>query len=135
MPFFEWSNNLSVKIQSIDNQHRKLVNIINELHDAMKTGKAASIINDVLGRLVNYTKEHFAFEERLFSQFGYPAATIHKHQHDALVKQVEDLVRKADAGALGLGITLFDFLKKWLTEHIMKDDMAYSGFLVEKGVK
>jgi len=65
MALFTWSNEYSVKIQSIDRQHQKLIDMVNELHEAMKAGKGSLLAPDIVGRLATYAQEHFAHEEEM----------------------------------------------------------------------
>ena len=133
MPFMSWSDDLSVQISSIDEQHRKLLSIINNLHDSMQLGKANTVMRRILAELASYTATHFAHEERLFRQYSYSNSISHQSSHASLVSQLKELQKQFDAGA-PISIKTFGFLKKWLTEHILKDDRAYSQFLRSKGV-
>jgi hemerythrin-like metal-binding protein len=135
MPFITWSDRLSVGIESIDNQHKNLVEIINDLNDAMEANAADEIMQGIFERLTRYTVEHFAFEEELFDQYGYKGSAAHKAQHEALIATVIALKDKMESGSNRLGIEVMEFLKRWLTDHILKTDMDYAKQLVAKGVK
>jgi len=130
-----WSANLSVNIKLIDDQHKKLVGMINELHKAMKLKKSNSAMGTILDRLVDYTASHFAVEEKLFAQFGYPEEKIHAELHRKLVAQVVDIQKKFKAGDAMLSMELMTFLKEWLVKHIQGTDKKYTSFLREHGVK
>ena len=130
-----WSANLSVDIKLIDEQHKKLVGMINELHKAMKLKKSNSAMGAILDRLVDYTASHFATEEKLFAQFGYPEEKAHVELHRKLVAQVVDIQKKFKAGDAMLSMELMTFLKEWLVKHIQGTDKKYSSFLREHGVK
>ena len=133
MPLISWSDELSVQIASIDAQHQKLVSIINSLHDSMQLDKANAVMRRILAELASYTATHFSHEERLFKQYGYLDSASHQTSHASLVAQLHDLQTPFDAG-VPISLKTFSFIKKWLTEHIMKDDRAYSQFLRSKGV-
>ena len=109
--------------------------MINVLNDAIELGKANEAQEKVLNGLVLYTEKHFAYEERLFKKFGYAEQQSHFNEHTELVDQVKDLQKKMKEGDFMLSIELMLFLKDWLTKHILKTDMAYAPFLIEKGVK
>ena len=130
-----WSSNLSVNIKQIDDQHKKLVGMVNELHKAMKLKKSNSVMGAILDRLVDYTASHFATEEKLFAQFGYPEEKAHVELHRKLVVQVVDIQKKFKAGDAMLSMELMTFLKEWLVKHIQGTDKKYSSFLRERGVK
>jgi len=135
MALFEWSDDYSVKVPSIDQQHKKLVGMLNELHDGMMGGAGTAHLEGVLSGLIDYTAYHFAHEEELFATHGYPQAEEHTAEHKALVGQVVDYKRKFDAGEVSLNMELMMFLKDWLIKHILGSDKAYSGHLVERQVQ
>jgi hemerythrin-like metal-binding protein len=135
MAFYEWTPRLSVGIGSIDRQHRTLIDYINTLADAVATGtNAKTVIGTTLNNLVTYTKMHFMYEEMLFDRFGYAESAEHKAHHVSLVDRVAAYADRFKAGDVGLGGEVLEFLKDWLNHHILKDDVAYSGFLIEHGV-
>ena len=134
MPLFQWSQNLSVNIKEIDNQHKKLVELINLLHDSMKSGKGKDVMGKILTDLTNYTVYHFGTEEKLFQQYGYSEYSKHKKEHDDLTKQVLEIKAKFESGNTSITIEVMNFLKDWLSKHILYTDKRYSGFLNAKGV-
>lgn len=135
MALFEWRDDYSVKIPSIDAQHQRLVAILNELHESMVSGHGAERLRAVLGELVAYTAEHFAYEEALFAEHGYPNAAAHTAEHQRLVEQVLEFKRKYEGGQAAINMALMKFLKDWLIKHILGSDKAYGGHLVERGVR
>lgn len=134
MSLFEWSDKFSVEITSIDEQHKKLVNFINNLDDAMIVGKGKHVIGGILDGLVHYTIEHFDYEEQLFDTHGYPDADAHKKEHKDLVAQVARFKQSFKSGKEELTKDLMDFLKDWLMNHIMDIDKKYSPFLKDKNI-
>lgn len=134
MAFIDWKDELSVNIRMIDDQHKELIKLINELSDAMKVGKGKDVMGKVLSKLVDYTKMHFGTEERLFQTHGYPGYIAHKSEHDKLTKQVLDLKTKFDNGQSVITVEVMNFLKDWLQKHIIGTDKKYSSFLIGKGV-
>jgi methyl-accepting chemotaxis protein len=133
--FFPWNNNLSVDIKQIDEQHKKLVAMVNELHRAMKLKQSTSVLGSILGRLAEYTVSHFGTEEKLFAQYGYPEEKSHVEIHRKLVAQVVEIQKKFQAGEAMISMELMTFLKDWLVNHIQGTDKKYSSFLRGKGVK
>lgn len=126
MAIINWSENLSVKIKSIDEQHKKLVLLINNLHDAMRAGKGKDVLGPILDELVSYTKTHFTYEEGLLSKAGYMELQGHKREHTALIDKVEELQKKYKAGNTTITIETMTFLKDWLNGHILGTDRRYS---------
>jgi hemerythrin len=136
MAFFEWNESLNVGVDSINEQHKKLVAMVNDLHDAMQKGQAASVLGKTLDGLVNYTKTHFAYEEKLFADTGYADAAAHKLEHDKLTATVVSVQQKYNGGAGdSLSGSVMDFLKSWLVEHIQGTDRKYGPHLQAKGVR
>lgn len=78
MALITWNENYSVKVKQFDDQHKKLIDMINELHDAMKVGKGKDVMEKILAGLIQYTVTHFANEERLMKQHNYPDYEQHK---------------------------------------------------------
>jgi hemerythrin-like metal-binding protein len=135
MALFVWNEKLSVGIPSIDNQHKKLVTFINQLHDGMMAGKGKEVVGPVLKGLIEYTATHFKYEEQLFAKTGYAEAADHKKHHDDLVRQVMDIQKKYEqSGPNALTIQVMNFLKEWLTGHILGADKRYVAHLTAKGV-
>ncbi len=134
MALIEWSEELSTGIQEVDNQHQRLVGIINELHMAMLDRREKQAMSRIFTELVDYTKTHFAFEEELFERHGYPAEAAHKLQHQHLAQKVIDLKEEFDAGNTAVTLEVMRFLRDWLADHIIGSDKRYAPFLIGKGV-
>ncbi len=132
--FIEWSDVLSVGIDEIDSQHKVLVDLINEMHEAIHQRHGSGVVRDVLSKLAEYTKIHFAVEESLMRILGYPDYEEHKAQHQELIHSMMDLQQKVDSGKTAIGFELMHFLKIWLTNHIMESDQEYGEYFVEAGV-
>lgn len=136
----EWTNELSVGIQEIDEQHKILVDLLNRLHEAIITRHEKDVIGGILSELIQYTIVHFAVEESLMRIFDYPDYEEHKRHHAELTGEVFKFQEKISKGELtaensGASMELWKFLRKWLTEHILVDDKKYSPFLLQRGLK
>lgn len=132
MALMPWSNQLSVGHSDIDSQHQKLVQYVNELHDAMMSGKGDTVMAPILDRLVDYTKNHFGFEERVMTQIKYPGAAGHLEEHRKLAEQVLQFQANFKAGKATVTMDLMKFLKNWLLDHIMRRDKELSAFIAKK---
>jgi len=135
MAFMQWSGRLSVGIEVIDDQHKKLVSIVNRLYDAMKRGKGNDILSGILSELIEYTNYHFTTEETLMRDNAYPGYQAHKSSHSMLVEKVMDLDLDLKAGKFALSVQVFNFLKDWLVNHIQREDKKYAPFLTKATVK
>ena len=135
MPLMTWTEKLSVGVRVLDDDHKRLVAMVNELYEAMQAGHGKETLGRILNDLVNYTKVHFAREEKLFAQTGYSASGPHKREHDTLTGQALDVQRKYAAGAnAALSIEVLHFLKDWLINHIQGSDQKYRSHLNARGI-
>ncbi len=134
MPLITWTSNLSVGVKQLDEQHQKLINLINSLHDAMTQGKGKEALGNILNELINYTVYHFGTEENLFQKYGYMGYASHKQEHDKLTQQAKEIKTKFDSGEPVLTIEVMNFLRDWLNNHIVGTDKKYGPFLNSKGV-
>ena len=123
-----WNESLSVKMNDIDDQHKQLFAIINKVHEAMSSGKGAEILGPIMEELLTYTKSHFEYEEKMLKRIGYPKVPEHHKVHVYLTGQVEQLHNKVVNGEYLSSVSVSNFLKDWLKNHIMKVDMHYARF-------
>ena len=128
-PLIPWTNDLALQITDIDVQHKKLVNLINELHSAMSDGRSQAFILDVVSRLKDYVNTHFTFEERLFENSGYPKCREHKSTHQSFVDKVNAFERDLKAGRVTVSLEVMHFLKEWLVKHIQGTDRQYAPYV------
>jgi len=135
VPFITWNDELSVGIESIDEQHKMLINIMNSLHEAVKSGNAENNIESLFDYLNIYINKHFAYEEELFEKYGYVESSEHIAQHEQLLAQLNVLHQKMDEGNFMVALELADFLKSIFTDHLLKSDKAYAKDLISKGAK
>jgi hemerythrin len=125
MSFMVWTDELNTGIDIIDNQHRRIVDMINALHDTAK-GKERDAIGNVIEELVDYTLSHFAFEESLMEEAGYQYVKPHKKVHELFIKRVSEYKMRFTAGE-DIADELNNLLSRWLFNHIKHDDGAYVG--------
>jgi hemerythrin len=131
--FVQWTHELSVGVEEIDEQHKVLIKIINEMHEAIRLLRSKETVGEILGRLIEYTRIHFAVEESLMRILNYPGYEDHKAQHEELLIGVFDLKKKLADGKAAVGFELMHFLKRWLTKHIMESDHQYSEHFLSAG--
>lgn len=118
-----WTSDLNTGIEVIDNQHKRIVDYINQLGDAIQQQNKLPV-GRVLDELVDYTVSHFAFEESLQEEAGYELATPHKNVHDRFVKRVVQYQERHNARE-DIAKELHGMLSTWLIHHIKRDDMLY----------
>ncbi len=132
----EWNENLSIGVPSIDEQHKVLLGLLNELFDATEAGRGQVVLGKVLKELADYTVYHFRYEESLLAQTGYSAAPDHMKEHDELIRLVQVQSQKYEDGAREiLSQELLKFLRRWLDMHIMGSDKKFGAHLVSMGIK
>jgi methyl-accepting chemotaxis protein len=124
-----WSNALSVGDAEIDRQHQQLVRMINSLHEAMRRGETGNMLGQLFDGLVQYTAEHFHYEEGRMAAAQYPNLSDHRARHADLVRQVQALQEKFASGNQHINMKVMRFLKSWITEHIQKSDQRYAPYL------
>jgi len=136
MPLIEWSDQYSVGLEIFDTEHKKLIAIINELHDSFEHGVDRSVAERALVELVDYTMVHFGHEEQFFEEWAYPDKAAHIIAHQQLREQVleyrDSILTK---GGIELALELIAFLRFWLLAHIMSEDKAFCRFLRDKGMR
>ncbi|HBF88113.1 MAG TPA: hemerythrin [Bacteroidales bacterium] len=135
MAYINWSDSLSVKIGSIDNQHKKLIDLLNNFYENVNQGSSNEKLTGLIQGLKNYTNEHFTSEERVMKVNGYPEFDAHKKQHDEFIAKVSEIQTKFLSGKMVLSIEVTNFIKTWISGHIQGTDKRYTNFLLEKGVK
>jgi hemerythrin-like metal-binding protein len=129
-----WSRSYSVGVGQMDSEHQRLIDIINNLYSAMRSGRSKDAIGSILGELIDYTKTHFAHEERLMKESGYEGFDEQKRAHEALIRQVMETQQKYLEGT-ALGQEVMSFLKNWLINHIQGLDKRYGPVMNKKGIK
>jgi hemerythrin-like metal-binding protein len=122
--FFAWNSSYSVGCDAMDQEHKRMVEIINNLYGAMRQGKGNEVIGSILDGLVEYTKTHFSHEERLMKDAGYPALEEHKREHNSLTEQVMAILDKSRSNGV-LSLDVMSFVKEWLVNHIQGSDKLY----------
>jgi len=134
MALIVWSDELSVGIEEIDNQHQKLVQLINGLHNHLLAGDANEIMGKLLDRVIEYTGFHFSTEEQLMEKYGYSFSAPHKREHQKLVDTALALQARLHSGNARITAETMTFLKDWLYHHILESDKLLGKHLKSKGV-
>jgi hemerythrin-like metal-binding protein len=133
--FIVWTKKMSVGVEVLDADHKKLIALLNDLHDGIAAGHGTERLERVLDGLVDYVGTHFAHEEEYFAQTGYPGAAEHIQEHRAMTKLLLDVQARYNKGkfeALSLGT--MNSLKDWLDEHVQGTDKKYTAHLNASGI-
>lgn len=128
MSLYEWKPEYAIGNSEIDNQHKQLFNIINDVHTSIQNNEIKESLTFFFSELLHYTEYHFSSEESLMEISNYPEFEEHKVKHkkfiDNINKEVED-----SKNSISKGIKLLVFLNKWLVEHIRTKDKEFGSFL------
>ncbi len=127
----QWSNDLSLGIPEIDDQHHELVNIINVLWEAIVIKRDKAAIVPILAKLEHYTQAHFTAEEVLMRVENYPALEAHKVEHQQFVAKLASTRMQAEAGEV-IALDLLHYLTDWLVKHIEHSDGDYASYFLAK---
>ncbi len=131
MPIIKWQDSFSVGIQRFDDEHKVLLDIINEMFIIVRDQKTVDHLSIEINKLIQYTQEHFADEEEAMEKAGYPALDEHKVIHEKLLNDVVVFKKRVENGEKEVTTTFYHFLRDWLLTHIMEEDMQYKPFLAD----
>ena len=133
MSFIPWQTEYATGIEVIDDQHRHLFDLIDELYTRILNcedmEEERKIAGQILQSLIYYVEEHFLAEEALFSNSEYPDAAAHKAAHDHFRSRVDELLQSYQDGVMGLSNDILVFLRDWLIGHVTKTDRGYVPFV------
>jgi len=121
-------------VQEMDDQHKKLVGMINRLIEEQHTITEPATIAELLTGMMDYAREHFRAEEYLMAEYGYENKDSQVRSHETFIATTLEFMAASDVGPNILSVALLEFLKSWLTGHILNEDMLYKPFFASKGV-
>ncbi|HCL82259.1 MAG TPA: hemerythrin [Nitrospiraceae bacterium] len=133
MALIVWNEKFSVNVKEIDEQHKKLFNMINDLDDAINAHRTTQVLSKTLDDMINYTVTHFGIEENYMKDSDYPEFPEHKKAHDEFTFKVKRLQKDFAAGREVFSLDVMNILKDWLSNHILFMDRKYMPFLSNKG--
>ena len=124
MALLVWQDDLNTGVEVIDHQHMRIVEMLNHLHVTQKSMERVAV-GEVIDELIDYTLSHFAFEEELMEEAGYPFCAAHKRVHEVFIKRVSEYRMRFESGE-DITDDLRNMLSRWLFNHIRNDDKAYA---------
>ncbi|MHC1744390.1 MAG: bacteriohemerythrin [Syntrophobacteraceae bacterium] len=128
-PFIEWTDQLSVAVLGMDEQHKRFLAILNELHQAMKQGKGTTVIGGILKDLAQYTEYHFGEEEALMRKHNYPELAYQLEAHRRFEAKVAELRNRYAGGDESVVFETLTTVRDWLINHIQKMDKKYGPYV------
>jgi hemerythrin len=129
-----WKPSHSVKVARCDDDHKRLISIINSLQCAMSNGKGAVEVGRIVEELGKYAKEHFFAEESMMEKTNYSELASHRGEHQAFVRRVDQLKEDIAAGKFVSSVPVAKFLADWFAEHVTQTDQRYAHHLNANGI-
>ena len=131
-PLIEWNEQLSTGWKFMDDDHARLVEMINTLHVAAAEGKGQNVVPGLVDDLVEYCRLHFAREETAMNKNRYPLFRDHKAQHEWMLSRVLEFEKGVIAGEPATADELIGFLADWLAQHIRRHDRDLARYLAKR---
>lgn len=133
--FVVWKDEYSVGVESLDNDHRKLLNLINNFQTAVQYQTGEVFEREALEALVDYTKYHFKREEKMMEEAGFDDLLEHKKTHQKMIVKIDEFLKDYEQQGHEALEDVAVYLKDWLIGHINGNDQEYSSLLRDKGIK
>ncbi len=134
MSLVDWSDKYNLNIKEIDDQHKRLAGIVNKFYESSQTNKSEKVLNKILDDLLAESVLHFIREETIMILYKYPGYDADKKEHDILSNELTEVFSRKNENQEDKYADIAFFLKRWLTEHILKDDQKLAKFLKKKDV-
>ena len=135
MAYIEWTDDFSVNVKEIDEQHKQLIAMINTLHEAFLANKAKEVHNKIVQGMVDYARIHFQTEEKYMMIYEYPGYKEHHEEHERFAEKALQLQNQLRSSGFVLSQTILDFLKSWIHDHILGTDKKYTQFFNRHGIR
>lgn len=118
----EWDDTYSIGIDELDNHHRNLIQLLNRSYFLILQGSDLTELSLLLGELIKYAQYHFAAEEELMRQHQYTHLDRHVSEHYSFTDKLLSFTQEMADGKRCLSIEIFEFIRNWLLDHILKID-------------
>jgi hemerythrin len=131
--FVEWDDRYLIGIPLIDDQHKELIRLTNNLYEACLVGGEAARVNfrETIRGTVDYVKFHFAAEEKILENVKYPGIAAHKKEHESFVIKVLADVKNFEEGKTFVPNIFVRYLKDWILTHIAVEDKKYAEYILD----
>ena len=133
MALIEWNDSYSVGVDSIDDQHKKLLDMLSNFLESVELDSDKAKIT-LINSLIDYTKYHFSNEEKCFDKFNYSDKENHIKEHQVFIGKVTDIQNRLESGNMVLTMEIAKFLREWLVNHIKVSDKQYRQCFNENGL-
>jgi hemerythrin-like metal-binding protein len=129
-----WLPDYAVGVQEIDREHQGLFSIAEEFRFAIRAEEGADVLENLLGKLLAYTDYHFAHEENLMEQIGYPYLADHCRQHQDLRSEALAMQERVAIGEPEMAMEAMRFLVDWLKRHTTTSDRRIGSYMRKHGL-
>ena len=129
MSFMKWDEQYAVQIRLMDDQHKRLFSMIDQFYLALQQHETQRAMSELLSGLTDYSLYHFHAEERMMSLNNYPLYAAHKNMHEKFMMTVQEFRERFDSGKLLIPVEVAQFIKQWLSNHILITDKLLARFL------
>lgn len=130
----EWNDAYLIGIDEVDNQHKHLIEIANELFDtiSLPNGEYTKRMRDVVQKLMDYTDYHFKSEEKFMKKYNYPQIAIHIAAHENFTSEMKRQTRRLSTERVEDGLNLYSYIVNWVLNHIAKADKIWGDYVIEQ---
>lgn len=134
MAALPWDDKYTVNVAVMDNQHRRLAELVNKLHVALSTEKDLEEVRGVLSELIAFTRLHFATEEELMLKYEYPDYSAHLAEHKLVLGQMNKLADSLQGNSAISFDAEADISDDWIGKHLLERDAPLGKYLNEQGI-
>lgn len=134
MEIIRWDKTFSVNVLRFDEEHKKIILVINRLNAAMQTNDECEKVSDALNEMTLYARTHFKAEEDYMKSFGYPEYELHKEKHREFSRTTVDFCKSVMNGNYNVAYDLLEYLNQWLANHIQLTDKKYTECFNKNGI-
>ena len=135
MALVRWRKKYIVGVKILDDQHRGMMRILNELHAAAMKGRVGEVAGPLLSQVSCAAREHFSTEEELMESTRYPALAEHRAKHEDLLARAAEFLDRHNEGDITSYVQLLYFVRDWFRDHLKHEDKKYTVWMNEHGVK
>ena len=133
MERISWRPEYNLGIAEIDAQHKQLVRLAQDLQEVVAEGTSEESVRQALDAMIDYAEHHFATEEKLFDEHGYPEAIPHSAEHDLFVLKLNRFRVDMEVDWYTTGLRMLEYLILWIKHHLTATDQAYAPYLCDRG--
>lgn len=125
----EWLDCYTIGVPKIDSDHKQLVDIFNELKEAVANSRALSILESTLSKLADHIANHFSSEEEVMRRIGYPSLDEHRQQHDMIIQKFSQIVYEFETKQAIVTVDTLRLLEEWVLTHTLEQDLAIGEYI------